>query len=87
MSKIDVIKAAAAELTPDEQYEVFKWWTESDAFRKRQLHQLKREIALGLNQLDQGHYKSYEADNAMRLAEEVKASGRKRLLKQRGKRA
>jgi hypothetical protein len=41
MSALEKIKAAAAELGPDEQYELFRWWIESDAFRQRQLAALK----------------------------------------------
>ena len=53
MSAVEKIKLAAAELDPDEQFELFRWWTESDAFRQRQLASLKREIAIGTN-LDGG---------------------------------
>jgi hypothetical protein len=44
MSAVEKIKAAAAELDPDEQYELFRWLIESDGFRQRQLAALKRDV-------------------------------------------
>jgi len=49
VSAVEKIKAAAAGLDPDEQYKLFCWWTESDAFRQRQLAALKRDITTGLS--------------------------------------
>jgi len=79
MSAVEKIKAAAVKLDPDEQYELFRWWIESDAFRQRQLAALKRDIAVGIKQLDGGRYQTYDQTNAMRLAEDVGRSGRERL--------
>ena len=79
MSAVEKIKAAAAELGPDEQYELFRWWTESDAFRQRQLAALKRDIAAGILDLDSGHYRTYADANVMQLADEVSRAGRERL--------
>ena len=81
MSAVEKIKLAAAELGPDEQYELFRWWTESDAFRQRQLAALKRDIAIGLEQLDSGRCQTYSEANAMQLAEDVGRAGRNRLKK------
>ena len=81
MSAVEKIKAAAAGLDPDEQYELFRWWTESDAFRQRQLAALKRDIAGGLADLDDGRYQTYSDANAMQLAEDIGRAGRKRLKK------
>ena len=67
MSAVEKIKLAAAELGPDEQYELFRWWTESDAFRQRQLAALKRDIAIGIEQLDSGRYQTYSEANVMQL--------------------
>jgi hypothetical protein len=33
MRTVDEIKAAAAQLDPDEQVELFRWWVESDTFK------------------------------------------------------
>ena len=81
MSAVEKIKLAAAELDADEQYELFRWWTESDAFRQRQLAALKRDIAIGIEQLDSGRYQAYSETGAMQLAEDVGGAGRNRLKK------
>lgn len=83
MSAIEKIKAAAAELGPDEQYELFRWWVESDSFKQHQLAALKRDIALGLDDLDNGRYRTCTDSNVMQLAEDVGRSGRERLAKTR----
>jgi hypothetical protein len=79
MSTLAEIKAATAELSPDEQVELFKWWVESDTFKARQLAALKRDLAAGLEQLDQGRYQTYDDTTVMQLADEVGRSGRQRL--------
>ena len=43
MKPAEKIKAAAAELNPDEQVELFRWWVESDTFKTRQLAALNRD--------------------------------------------
>lgn len=52
MSAVEKIKLATARLNPDEQYALFRWWTESDCFRQCQLAALKRDIAIGIDDLD-----------------------------------
>jgi hypothetical protein len=79
MSTLDEIKAATERLKPDEQEELFKWWVQSDAFKARQLAVLRRDIAVGIDQLDHGRYRSYDDASVMQLAEEVGKSGRERL--------
>jgi len=79
MSAVEKIKLAAAELGPDEQYELFCWWTGSDAFRERQLAALKRDIAAGIASLDSGRYQTYDDTNVMQLAEDIGRAGRERL--------
>jgi hypothetical protein len=79
MNAVEKIKAAAAKLDPDEQCELFCWWVESDAFKQRQLAALKRDIAVGIRQLDEGRYQTYDTADAMKLAEEVGRAGRERL--------
>ncbi len=83
MSAVEKIKAAAAELNPDEQVELFRWWVESDTFKQRQLAALKRDIAIGIEQLEDGRYRTYDDKNVMQLAEDVGRSGRARLAKAR----
>ena len=79
MRTLEEIKAAAAGLDPDEQVALFRWWVESDAFKQRQLAVLKRDLAIGIDDLDSGRYQTYNEANVMRLAEDVGLSGRDRL--------
>jgi hypothetical protein len=81
MSAVEKIKMAAAKLDPDEQYELFRWWTATDAFRQRQFAALKFDIASGLDDLDDGSYQTYDDRNVMQLAEDIGRSGRGRLKK------
>jgi hypothetical protein len=83
MRAVEKIKAAAAKLDPDEQVELFRWWVESDAFKQRQLAALKRDLAIGIEQLEDGRYRTYNDNNVMQLAEDVGRSGRARLAKAR----
>ena len=83
MSAVEKIKAAAAELNPDEQVELFRWWVESDMFKQRHLAALKREVAIGVEDLERGRYQTYTDANVMQLAEDVGRSGRERLAKAR----
>ena len=79
MSTLEEIKAATKQLKPDEQVELFNWWVQSDTFKARQLAALKRELAVGIEQFDQGRYRAYDDTNVMQLAEEVSKSGSERL--------
>ena len=79
MSAVEKIKAAAAELGPEERVELFRWWVESPEFKQGQLAALKREIDQGIGDLENGRYRTYDAANAMQLAEEVGQYGRERL--------
>jgi hypothetical protein len=81
MSAVEKIKMAAAGLDPDEQYELFRWWVESDSFKQHQLSALKQDIAIGIDQLDNGRYQTYDDANVMQLAEDVGRAGRERLKK------
>jgi len=83
MSVLEKVKAAAAKLDPDEQYEFFRWWVESDAFKTRQLAALKRDVAVGIDQWDSGHYRTFTDANVMKLAEDVSQAGRERMKKPR----
>jgi hypothetical protein len=83
MSAVEKIKAAAAELNPDEQVELFRWWVESDAFKQRHLAALKREVTIGVEDLERGRYRTYTDANVMQLAEDVGRSGREQLAKPR----
>jgi hypothetical protein len=81
MTAVEKIKAAASKLNPDEQYDLFRWWIESDGFRQKQLAALKRDIAAGIEDLENGRYQTYSESDAMRLAEDIGRRGRERLAK------
>jgi hypothetical protein len=78
MNAVQKIKAAAAKLNPDEQVEIFRWWVESGAFKQQHLALLKRDIAIGIEDLEHGRYQTYDDASVMRLAEDVGRSGRER---------
>ena len=82
---MEQIKAAAAKLEPDEQFELFKWWVSSDTFKGRQLAALKHDIAVGIEQLNAGHYRTFDGADVMKLAEAVSRYGRSRLKRGRTK--
>lgn len=81
MTALDRIKAEASKLNPDEQYDLFRWWIDSDSFKRRQLAALKRDIAAGVEDLENGRYQIYAESDAMRLAEDVARKDRERLGK------
>ena len=83
MSTVDEIKAAAARLSADEQYQLFHWWVETTTFKQRQIAALKQEILDGLNQLESGHYTEYSDQDVMKLAEEIGQAGQRRLGRQK----
>ena len=83
MSAVEKIKAAAAELNPDEQVELFRWWVESDTFKQRHLAALKSEVAIGVEDLERGRCQTHTDTNVMQLAEDVGRSGRERLAQAR----
>lgn len=79
MKTVEKIKFAAAELNPDEQVELFRWWDEPDTFKTRQLAALKRDLAIGIQDLERCRYQTYDESNVMQLAKDVAQSGRERL--------
>jgi hypothetical protein len=84
MTALEKIKAEASKLNPDEQYDLFRWWIESDAFKQRQLAALKEDIAAGIEDLENGRYQEVHSESdAMRLAEDIGRRGRERLAKTR----
>jgi len=72
MNAVEKIKAAAAELGSDERVELFRWWVESPEFKRGQLAALKREIARGVEDLENGRYRTYNEFSIMRLIDEMR---------------
>ena len=83
MTTVERIKAEASKLNPDEQYDLFRWWIETEGFKQRQLAALKKDIAAGIADLENGHYRDYSEVDAMKLAEDIGRRGRERLAKMR----
>ena len=82
MTAVEKIKAEASKLNPEEQYDLFRWWIESDGFKQRQLAALKGDIAAGIEDMENGRYKPVQSESdAMRLAEDIGRRGRGRLAK------
>lgn len=81
MTAVEKIKVAAAKLNPDEQYELFRWRTESESFKERHLAALKRDLASGILQLETGRYQLYDDSTLLQLREQIKNSGLERLKK------
>lgn len=81
MTAVEKIKAEASRLDPDEQYDLFRWWIESDGFKQKQLAALKRDIAAGIEDLENGRYQVYSESDAMRLGEDIGRRGREQLAK------
>jgi hypothetical protein len=79
VSTLEEIKAATAALSPEEQMELFRWWTQSETFQAQQLATLKQDLAIGIGQLEQGQYRLFDDANVMELAEEVSRFGRQQL--------
>lgn len=52
--------------------------------RTRQLEALRREVALGIEDLDQGAYEELEPAGLGSLVDSIKAAGRKRLAGHNG---
>lgn len=75
--RVDRTKAAAAPLV------LSGWRIKSDTFKRRQLAALKRGIVVGLEQLEQGPYCTYNDTNVMQLAKDVSRSGEPRLREAR----
>jgi hypothetical protein len=71
MSKLEEIKAATAALNPEDQMELFNWWIQTETFKTRQLAALRRALAVGLEQLEQGRYRTYDDSSVIQLAGEV----------------
>jgi hypothetical protein len=79
MSTVDEIKSAAMKLSEDEQVNLYRWLHESDVIRRRRPEDLKREVAIGIEQLDRGQYTTYDDQSLDQLAADIQRRGRERL--------
>jgi len=65
MSAVEKLNWPAAELNPDEHLKLFRWWTESGGFRSASFAALKRDIAAGIDDLDNGRFQTCSEANVM----------------------
>jgi antitoxin ParD1/3/4 len=65
--------------------EALRLLQEQDQATQEELEALRAEIRVGLDQLDRGEAKTYEAEPLKELFEQIKSRGRKRLASQRKK--
>lgn len=79
MTALEKVKNATSQLDLEDQLELFRWWSESDVFKRHQLAALKRDLAVGLEDLDSGRYQTYSEADVMHLAEDIGRAGRERL--------
>lgn len=79
MSTVDEIKAAALQLTENEQVGLYRWLDEAEAVRRWKLADLQREIAIGLQQLERGESATYDDASLSSLVEDISRRGRARL--------
>ena len=59
---------------------------ERDELREQKLEELRRELQIGIDQIERGEYSSYDEDSLEELAEKIKARNLSRLSGQSGSR-
>jgi antitoxin ParD1/3/4 len=62
--------------------DALRLFKERDEARQRRMEELRREIRIGLEQLDSGQARTYDHDSLRELFEQIKARGRARLAQQ-----
>jgi hypothetical protein len=72
MSTLMEIKAAAEQVSAEDRYELLHWLAGSEEMRRRELEELRRAIAVGVEQADRGELAPLDI-------EEIKTEGRRRL--------
>lgn len=69
MSTVTEIKAATEQLSAHDRVELFRWLNESKEVRQFRREELRREIAIGLEQADRG---DVAAVNVQSIKQEVR---------------
>jgi antitoxin ParD1/3/4 len=77
MSKVDEIKAAAAQLPAADKLDLYRWLDESEEVRAMRREELRREIQKGIDSLARGEGVPLDI-------EEIKREGRRRLAGRNG---
>ena len=65
--------------------EALRLLEDHDQLRQIKLESLRKEIAIGLDQLDRGEFAAYDEDTLGTLFEEIRAKGHKALAARRKK--
>ena len=63
--------------------EALRLLEEQDRLREMRLEELRKEIALGIEQIDRGQYTVFDEDSLKNLLEEVRTKGREKLAQRR----
>ena len=58
---------------------------EHDRVREIRIEELRKQVAVGIAQLDRGEYTEYDEDSLKQMFEDVKIRGRERLAEERKK--
>ncbi len=72
MNTLTEIKAAAEQASAEDRYELLHWLAGSEEMRRRELEELRRAIAIGIEQANRGELAPLDI-------EEIKTEGRRRL--------
>jgi hypothetical protein len=75
MSTVEDIKAATTQLKPEEKFELYQWLYASPELQSLRREEIKREIAIGLEQAERGEVTPLDV-------EAIKAEGRRRLARE-----
>lgn len=70
MSTVEEIKRAAANLSPKERVELFQWLDKSEELRRARYQQLKRDIAVGIEEADRGETTPLDIETIKRAVRE-----------------
>lgn len=57
---------------------------EQDELREYRLNQLRKQVDVGIEQVESGQYTDYDVNDLQSLLDEIKAKGRKRLARRSG---
>src|SRR5205085_526308 len=55
-----------------------------DELKRIRLEELRREIAIGIEQIEKGEYVEYDDDSLHEMFEQIKTEGRRRIAEKRG---
>ncbi len=76
MSAVNEVKHAVENLSPEEKTELFHWLGGRDDFQAHRLQELRRELAIGITQADQGELALLDLEAVKREAREQLARGK-----------